>query len=68
MNEPTIDLRSDTITRPTAAMLKAMHEANTGDDVFAEDIVLNTQTRFYQLLKNKQKVKLLLLVLLPRFL
>lgn len=37
MNEPTIDLRSDTITRPTAAMLKAMHEAKTGDDVFAED-------------------------------
>lgn len=32
-----IDLRSDTITRPTASMLKAMQSAHTGDDVFAED-------------------------------
>ena len=37
MNEPAIDLRSDTITRPTAEMLKAMYDAQTGDDVFAED-------------------------------
>ena len=29
MNEPTIDLRSDTITRPTAEMLKAMYDAQT---------------------------------------
>ncbi len=32
-----IDLRSDTVTRPTAAMLDAMQTAQTGDDVFAED-------------------------------
>ena len=31
------DFRSDTLTRPTAAMLNAMHVAETGDDVFAED-------------------------------
>ncbi|MFZ9055601.1 MAG: threonine aldolase family protein, partial [Flavobacteriales bacterium] len=31
------DFRSDTLTRPTAAMLDAMHRAPTGDDVFAED-------------------------------
>jgi hypothetical protein len=29
-----IDLRSDTITRPTAAMRKAMADAEGGDDVF----------------------------------
>ncbi|MCB2148784.1 MAG: hypothetical protein KQI81_20050, partial [Deltaproteobacteria bacterium] len=29
-----IDLRSDTITRPTPAMRKAMAEAEVGDDVF----------------------------------
>lgn len=34
---PIIDLRSDTITRPTSEMLNAMHGAATGDDVFAED-------------------------------
>lgn len=32
-----IDLRSDTITRPTPAMRKAMAEAEVGDDVFGED-------------------------------
>lgn len=32
-----IDLRSDTVTRPTAAMRKAMAEAEVGDDVYGED-------------------------------
>ena len=33
----TIDLRSDTVTRPTPAMRRAMAEAEVGDDVFGED-------------------------------
>ncbi len=36
-----IDLRSDTVSRPTAGMLKAMNEAVVGDDVFAEDPTVN---------------------------
>lgn len=32
-----IDLRSDTVTRPTKQMLEAMNNAKLGDDVFAED-------------------------------
>lgn len=32
-----IDLRSDTVTRPSAAMLEAMTNAPVGDDVFQED-------------------------------
>lgn len=32
-----IDLRSDTVTRPTAAMLQEMYQAPLGDDVFQED-------------------------------
>jgi threonine aldolase len=32
-----IDLRSDTVTRPTAAMRDAMFRAEVGDDVYAED-------------------------------
>jgi len=32
-----VDLRSDTVTRPTAAMRKAMAEAEVGDDVYGED-------------------------------
>jgi threonine aldolase len=36
-----IDLRSDTVTRPTAAMRKAMFEAEVGDDVYGEDPTAN---------------------------
>jgi len=32
-----LDFRSDTVTRPTAAMRRAMAEAEVGDDVFGED-------------------------------
>jgi len=32
-----VDLRSDTVTRPTDGMRKAMAEAEVGDDVYAED-------------------------------
>src|SRR4030095_3323057 len=38
---PTIDLRSDTVTRPSPAMRRAMAEAEVGDDVFLEDPTLN---------------------------
>ena len=34
---PVVDLRSDTVTRPTEAMRRAMFEAEVGDDVFGED-------------------------------
>ena len=37
MPEKIIDLRSDTVTRPSQAMRKAMYEAEVGDDVFQED-------------------------------
>lgn len=33
----TVDLRSDTVTRPTPGMLDAMFSAKVGDDVFGED-------------------------------
>ncbi len=36
-----IDLRSDTITRPTPSMRKAMADADVGDDVFGEDRTVN---------------------------
>ncbi|MEX2599550.1 MAG: beta-eliminating lyase-related protein, partial [Dehalococcoidia bacterium] len=36
-----IDLRSDTTTHPTAAMRKAMAEAEVGDDVYGEDPTVN---------------------------
>lgn len=37
----TIDLRSDTVTKPTPAMRRAMMEAEVGDDVFGEDPTVN---------------------------
>lgn len=36
-----IDLRSDTVTKPTPAMRRAMAEAEVGDDVYAEDPTVN---------------------------
>src|SRR3954452_11810153 len=36
-----IDLRSDTVTRPTAKMLAAMANAEVGDDVYREDPTVN---------------------------
>ena len=41
MNEPLIDLRSDTVTRPSPAMRRAMAEAEVGDDVYREDPTVN---------------------------
>ncbi len=37
MDTRAIDLRSDTVTRPTAAMREAMARAEVGDDVYGED-------------------------------
>lgn len=36
-----VDLRSDTVTRPSAAMRRAMLEAELGDDVFGDDPTVN---------------------------
>lgn len=38
---PTVDLRSDTVTRPSAGMRRAMAEAEVGDDVFGDDPTVN---------------------------
>jgi threonine aldolase len=37
----TVDLRSDTVTKPTPGMLEAMFKAKVGDDVFGEDEAIN---------------------------
>ena len=38
---PMIDLRSDTVTKPTPAMRRAMADAEVGDDVFGDDPTVN---------------------------
>jgi threonine aldolase len=40
--ERLVDLRSDTVTRPTPAMRAAMADAHVGDDVYSEDPTVNT--------------------------
>jgi threonine aldolase len=40
-----IDFRSDTVTKPTQAMLQAMMTAKVGDDVFSEDPSINELER-----------------------
>lgn len=41
MPDRMIDMRSDTVTRPTTAMRRVMAEAEVGDDVFGEDPSVN---------------------------
>jgi threonine aldolase len=41
LSAPLVDLRSDTVTRPTPGMRLAMHEAELGDDVFGDDPTVN---------------------------
>jgi threonine aldolase len=40
-SDAVIDLRSDTVTRPTEAMRRAMYAAEVGDDVFGDDPTVN---------------------------
>jgi threonine aldolase len=51
---PVVDLRSDTVTRPTPAMLKAMAEAPVGDDVLGDDpTVAELERRSANLLRKE---------------
>src|SRR5579863_4473289 len=45
MPKSMIDLRSDTVTKPTPAMRRAMAEAEVGDDVYGEDPTVNRLER-----------------------
>ncbi len=49
-----IDLRSDTVTRPTRAMRSAMAEAVVGDDVFGEDPTVNRLEEYVAALLGKE--------------
>lgn len=49
-----IDLRSDTVTRPTPEMRKAMAEAEVGDDVFGDDPTVNALQEFAADLLGKE--------------
>jgi len=40
-DETSVDLRSDTVTRPSAGMRRALAEAPVGDDVFGDDPTVN---------------------------
>jgi threonine aldolase len=41
MTDQMVDLRSDTVTRPSAAMRRVMAQAEVGDDVFGDDPTVN---------------------------
>ncbi|UCG14780.1 MAG: low-specificity L-threonine aldolase [Deltaproteobacteria bacterium] len=49
-----VDLRSDTVTKPTPAMRKAMGEAEVGDDVLGEDPTVNLLQEKVALLTGKE--------------
>ncbi|MBV8296153.1 MAG: aminotransferase class I/II-fold pyridoxal phosphate-dependent enzyme, partial [Acidimicrobiia bacterium] len=49
-----VDLRSDTVTRPTAEMRRAMAGAEVGDDVYGEDPTVNTLQEAFAARVGKQ--------------
>lgn len=49
-----IDLRSDTVTRPTDGMRRAMYEAEVGDDVYGEDPTVNVLQEYVAELLGKE--------------
>ena len=53
-----IDLRSDTVTKPTPAMRKAMMEAEVGDDVFGEDPTVNRLQEMAAAIMGKEEALL----------
>jgi threonine aldolase len=53
-SETMIDLRSDTVTKPTAEMRKAMAEAEVGDDVYGEDPTVNRLEELAAEMFNKE--------------
>jgi threonine aldolase len=54
-SEPVIDLRSDTVTRPSRAMREAMANAAVGDDVYGEDpTVIALEERTAEILGKEQ--------------
>ncbi|NCA12980.1 MAG: hypothetical protein EBS89_02420, partial [Proteobacteria bacterium] len=55
-----IDLRSDTVTHPTAAMRAAMASAEVGDDVFGEDPTVNRLEAMAAEVLGKESALLLL--------
>ncbi len=55
MSQQFIDLRSDTVTRPSKAMREAMANAEVGDDVFGEDPTVNTLQETVASLLGKEK-------------
>jgi len=51
----TIDLRSDTVTKPSAAMREAMAQAEVGDDVYGEDPTVNRLQTMAAALVGKER-------------
>lgn len=49
-----IDLRSDTVTRPSRAMLEAMMAAPVGDDVYGDDPTVNALQDYAAELSGKE--------------
>ena len=52
-----IDLRSDTVTRPTDKMRQAMMDASVGDDVYKEDPTVNLLEEKLATIADKEAAK-----------
>ena len=50
-----IDLRSDTVTKPSQGMKKAMYDAEVGDDCYGDDSTINELEHEVAQLLGKEK-------------
>ena len=51
---PVLDLRSDTVTQPTAQMRVYMMDAKVGDDVYGDDVTINALEEKMATLSSKE--------------
>ena len=54
VGQSTIDLRSDTVTKPTAEMREAMKNAVVGDDILRDDITVIRLEELYRFRYHEQ--------------
>ena len=52
--ESVVDLRSDTVTRPSEGMRRAMNEAPLGDDVFDDDPTVHEIQKYAAKITGKE--------------
>ena len=60
-----IDLRSDTVTKPSKGMKKAIYNAEVGDDVYGDDPTVNHLEKKISEMLGKAETSLVIILFIP---